>query len=76
MRQTVSQAEQRLTALERKAAASGLGAVIVIYDANTGQPLQSVPPGARVEIWIPDNGRDTVRGLYHGERGLLPATGS
>ena len=57
----MSRAERRLAALEHKAPASVLGTVIMIYDANTGQPLQPVPPGARVAVWIPDNGRDTVQ---------------
>jgi len=53
-------AEQRLSKLERRRPGGELGAVIVIYDATTGQPLQAVPPGARVRVWIPDNGRDEV----------------
>lgn len=57
----MSRAEQRLAALEHKAPASRLGAVIVIYDPETLEPLQPVPPGNRVQIWIPDNGRDTVQ---------------
>ena len=56
----VKGAEQRLRALERRRPGGELGAVIVIYDATTGQPLQPVPPGARVQVWIPDNGRDEV----------------
>ena len=59
----MSKAERRLAALERKAPASRLGAVIVIYDPETLEPLQPVPPGARVTIWIPDNGRDRVQGM-------------
>ena len=57
----MAKAEQRLTALERRRPGGELGAVIVIYDATTGQPLQPVPPGARVRVWIPDNGRGEVR---------------
>jgi hypothetical protein len=53
----VRDADRRLRALECKAPACELGAVIVVYDVATGQPLQPVPPGARLEVWIPDNGR-------------------
>ena len=56
-----AKAKQRLRALERPQPGGELGAVIVIYDATTGQPLQPVPPGARVRVWIPDNGRDRVQ---------------
>ena len=56
-----AKAKQRLRALEGPRPGGELGAVIVIYDATTGQPLQPVPPGARVRVWIPDNGRDRVQ---------------
>lgn len=62
----MSKAERRLAALERKAPASGQGAVIVIYDPETLEPLQPVPPGNRVQVWIPDNGRDKVQApVFH-----------
>jgi len=54
----VARAERRLRVLERRLPGSELGAVIVVYDAATGQPGQPVPPGARVQVWIPSNGRD------------------
>lgn len=57
-----ARAERRLRALERRPGGHQ-GAVIVIYDAATGQPLQPLPtePPARALIWLPDNGRDRVQ---------------
>lgn len=56
----MSRAERRLGALERRRPGGELGAVIVVYDAATGQPVQplllTLP--ARVLIWLPDNGRE------------------
>ena len=60
----VRDADRRLRALECKAPACELGAVIVVYDAATGQPVQPLPLElpARVLIWLPGNGREVAQG--------------
>ena len=59
----MSRAERRLRALERRRPGE-LGAVIVVYDAATGQPVQPLPLElpARVLIWLPGNGREVAQG--------------
>lgn len=37
-------------------------AIVVLYDPATGEPLRPVPEGAKVQVWLPDNGRDKAPG--------------
>lgn len=55
--------DKRLKRIEAAVAASSdVGAVVVIYDVRGGRQAGAIPPGARVVVWMPDNGRDSAPG--------------